>query len=401
MSNPMTTEQHGSKTEGRVAEINAAIKQIMDGAVDALTNEEYIAIHNLQTERSRLQSVTPSPQSPPEPGRGDDLARQERMAELRTNIENWHRVIGRFGSSSRPEREELARYEAELSRLRNEGGRPKLRLEEDAQGKRAMLGGYQMPDELIPSLEASPSDLLAREAIERAAENLGVAWSAVQNEPRIEIRSWGSEANEIWGKFHRAVGDVLIAIHAALQPLSQGNGEAVAWQYRVKLPNGERSEWIDLPEAGRYWTDKHAEFYETRPLYAAPSSQPEGVRRALEATRKALEEIADFRGTCLMRPSLGADYDRAYQEGSNRAFEQAADAAVLALGSLPHDATTPSPGLVEAAEWHEEQAKHWAGRYNEATGFKEQVRCNLHHSFHFNSAKHFRTLSAKPTANCG
>jgi hypothetical protein len=29
-----------------------------------------------------------------------------------------------------------------------------LRLEEDAQGKRAMLGGYQMPDALIPSLEA-------------------------------------------------------------------------------------------------------------------------------------------------------------------------------------------------------------------------------------------------------
>lgn len=43
--------------------------------------------------------------------------RREAGTQVVADIENWHRVIGRFGRSEKPERDQLARLEAELKQI--------------------------------------------------------------------------------------------------------------------------------------------------------------------------------------------------------------------------------------------------------------------------------------------
>jgi hypothetical protein len=81
--------------------------------------------------------------------------------------------VHQFRAISVADQVRLSKLRAEADRLL-EINSHMLRLEEDAQGTRAMLGGYQMPDALIPSLEAQsdaqpvgwPTDKQVRTACE-------------------------------------------------------------------------------------------------------------------------------------------------------------------------------------------------------------------------------------------
>lgn len=48
----------------------------------------------------------------------------------------------------------------------------------------------------------------------------------------------------------------------------------------------------------------------------------------------ALKFIAEMKGMTLIAPSMGPEYDKAHQVGAAKAFDQAADVALSALGKL-------------------------------------------------------------------
>jgi hypothetical protein len=142
-----------------------------------------------------------------------------------------------------------------------------------------------------------------------------------------------------------------------LAALAQSNAKPVAWQYRVKqggwggwhdaVPSREEAELC--VELGRKASGGHLDDYEIRPLYAAPP-RPDASAGLIEAVAKAI---------CSVRYNDPEKRMPICEENSDgppiwTSFTQHARAAIEAMHP---DA---SAGLIEAAEWHEQEALRFA-----------------------------------------
>jgi hypothetical protein len=138
---------------------------------------------------------------------------------------------------------------------------------------------------------------------------------------------------------------------------AQSDAEPVAWQYRVKqggwggwhdaVPSREEAELC--VELGRKASGGHLDDYEIRPLYAAPP-RPDASAGLIEAVAKAI---------CSVRYNDPEKRMPICEENSDgppiwTSFTQHARAAIEAMHP---DA---SAGLIEAAEWHEQEALRFA-----------------------------------------
>jgi hypothetical protein len=309
-----------------------------------------------------------TPPSPSEPRRGDDLARQERMAELEREIIRLSRddqqstIHQPWIPGTRRHDKRISELRSELSRLRNEGGgednvavMPK-RLPEGERYDLAMAR-QTLERVIVPPAEEPPSDLPAREAIESI---VGTAIDAALSD--CDPRPISA------GQYSGCIQSVADAILSAFPALSQGNGEAPG-----------HTDLMISPEA----IDEAIE-----PLYAAPSSQPEGVREALEFAAQTLAE----KWVYLARETSEGD------------FRWSNDAAVRNIRDeiksfAQNFTTTPSRGLVKAAEWpfgHNETLRMIeAALTHSRTGIVVSVP-GFEEAFKREAS---RTLSAKPTAN--
>jgi hypothetical protein len=137
----------------------------------------------------------------------------------------------------------------------------------------------------------------------------------------------------------------------------QSDTEPVAWQYRVKqggwggwhdaVPSREEAELC--VELSRKASGGHLDDYEIRPLYAAPP-RPDASAELVEKVAKAI---------CSVRYNDPEKRMPICEENSDgppiwTSFTQHARAAIEAM----HPDT--SAGLIEAAEWHEQEALRFA-----------------------------------------